>query len=209
MRPRFQRRSPRPDPWSLALYNGFRPPDAWTEPTAVDQYSGPRGRRLDIRHLPGAAVQPAGMVRHVRPACLRFCGGTLAGLECRSLIVLVRPEMPAAEMRWVVAVSFSALSLLPAVLLQVSLEDGPLLIGAGYMLSGVAVAMHFWETGGRVAALHEAALLLITVGFLALTAIAVASVALRGAARSRRGGARIAASMCLALFAMSFVHGLH
>jgi two-component system, LytTR family, sensor kinase len=104
----------------------------------------------------------------------------------------------------VVAASFSMLSLLPAVLLHASLEGAwPVLSGAGYALSSAAVVMHFWEIrshGG--AALHQTALLVITVGFLILAIVAVAAPVLR----RRRSGIRILASMCLALFAMSFVH---
>jgi hypothetical protein len=64
--------------------------------------------------------------------------------------------------------------------------------------------MHFWEVRGGGATLHRDALLLITVGFLALTVAAVAHSALRG--HARRDSGRIVASMCLALFAMSFLH---
>jgi hypothetical protein len=70
------------------------------------------------------------------------------------------------------------------------------------MLSTAAVVMHFWEIQGNRAALHQTALLVITIGFFTLAVVAVAAPALR----QRRGGIRILASMCLALFAMSFVH---
>jgi two-component system LytT family sensor kinase len=120
-----------------------------------------------------------------------------------SLIVLARPALPPTLLDLVVATSFSVLSLLPAVLLQVSLEGAwPALVGAGYVLSAAAVIMHFWEIAGNGAALHQMALLVITVGFLTLAVVAVAAPALR----KRTGGIRILASMCLALFAMSFVH---
>jgi two-component system, LytTR family, sensor kinase len=96
---------------------------------------------------------------------------------------------------------------MPAVLLHISLEDTrPVLVGCGYLLSAIAVGMHFWEIRGHGAELHQAALLLITIGFLVLTGIAVALAALGREAPWRSGGARIAGSMCLALFAMSFVH---
>jgi len=122
-----------------------------------------------------------------------------------SLLVLSWPSMPAAVSDLVIAVSFSVLSLLPAVLLHVALKGGqPTLVGAGYLLSFVAVGMHFGEVRGGGATLHRNALLLITVGFLALTAAAVAHTALRG--HAKRDSGRIAASMCLALFAMSFLH---
>ncbi len=117
-----------------------------------------------------------------------------------SLAALVRPGMPPAVLNLVVAVSFSVLSLLPAVLLQISLEGSqPALVVCGYALSGVAVVAHFLEIAGNGASLHQLALLVITVGFLLLAGTAAARAAFR------RGG-RILASMCLALFAMSFVH---
>ncbi|MBZ5727686.1 MAG: histidine kinase [Acidobacteriia bacterium] len=124
-----------------------------------------------------------------------------------SLLVLASPGVPTSLLDLLAAFSFSALSLLPAVLLHVSLEDRwPALVRAGYLLSGVAVIMHFREIWGNGPALHQRALLLITVGFLLLTAAAVVRDAFhRGPARGWRG-TRIVAAMCLALFATSFVH---
>ncbi len=123
-----------------------------------------------------------------------------------SLVVLMQPGLSPSLLDLVVAISFSVLSLLPAVLLHISLADSqPRLVAAGYVLSSVAVVMHFWEIRGNGARLHQTALLLITVGFLVLTAIAVAGIWFRSEPRGH-GGARITASMCLALFAMSFVH---
>ena len=141
----------------------------------------------------------------------RYLSGLAAALSLvwnlGSLIVLVWPGMPAGASGLVVAISFSVLSLLPAVLLQLSLGDSqPAVVVCGYVLSAVAVGMHFWEIAGNGAALHQDALLLITVGFLALTAIAVTAVAIRRDPLRRLSGARIATAMCLALFAMSFVH---
>jgi hypothetical protein len=141
----------------------------------------------------------------------RYLSGLAAALSLvwnlGSLIVLVWPGMPAGASGLVVAISFSVLSLLPAVLLQLSLGGSqPAVVVGGYVLSAVAVGMHFREIAGNGAALHQDALLLITVGFLALTAIAVTAVALRRDPLRRSGGARIATAMCLALFAMSFVH---
>ena len=124
-----------------------------------------------------------------------------------SLVVLAWPGMPEPAMDLVVASSFSVLSLLPAVLLHISLGGSqPLVVRGGYLLSAIAVGMHFSEIFGNHAELHLPALLLITAGFLVLTAVAVARTAFGGGARRESGGARIAASMCLALFAMSFLH---
>jgi hypothetical protein len=120
-----------------------------------------------------------------------------------SLAVLAWPEMPSPLLDLVVALSFSVLSLLPAVLLHVSVEGSrPLLVRLGYILSGVTIVMHFWEIAGNGAALHQWALLVITAGFLFLAAMVAAGPALSG----RPGGFRVLASMCLALFATSFIH---
>jgi hypothetical protein len=120
-----------------------------------------------------------------------------------SLVVLTWPGLPAAVEGVLVASSFSTLTLLPAVLLHISLGGRSRgLVIAGYALGAIASAMHFVEIRGNAALWHEAALLVTTIGFLLLTGLAVAS-----AAYSRRpGGIRILAAMCLALFAMSFVH---
>jgi two-component system LytT family sensor kinase len=141
----------------------------------------------------------------------RYLSGLAAALSLvwnlGSLVVLVRPNLPSVWFNLVIAVSFSVLSLLPAVLLHVSVGSSRfVLVSCGYGLSAIAVAMHFWEFHGNGPALHQKALLLITIGFLVLTIVAVAEAAFRGKGLQRPGGARIAASMCLALFAMSFVH---
>jgi hypothetical protein len=137
-------------------------------------------------------------------------GRTLSGLAAAlsllwnvgSLVILSDPGMTERMLNIALAVTFAVLSLLPAVLLHISLENSePRIVAAGYVLSGIAIAMHFWEIRGNGPALHQVAILLITGGFLALTAIA----AVRTAAR-RPGSARIVVSMCLALFAMSFLH---
>jgi len=141
----------------------------------------------------------------------RYLSGLAAGLSLvwnvGSLVALAWPGLRPGILNVVVAVSFSVLSLLPAVLLHLWLEDGWRgLVICGYVLSAVAIGMHFREIFGNGAALHQVALMLITIGFLGLTAGAVALTAMRGGGRGRSAGARMAASMCLALFAMSFVH---
>jgi two-component system, LytTR family, sensor kinase len=129
------------------------------------------------------------------------------GWNLGSLIVLVWPGMPKTLLEGITGFCFSVLSLLPAVLLHISLrESQPYVVRAGYVLSAIAVAMHSSEAFVNAPALHQWALLLITAGFFVLTAAAVARLALDGAARRGLLGARIATSMCLALFAMSFLH---
>jgi two-component system LytT family sensor kinase len=137
----------------------------------------------------------------------RYLSGLAAALSLAwnlgSLVILTWPGLPSPALDLVVAFSFSVLSLLPAVLLHVSLEDSrSWIVRAGYVLSGIAIVMHFWEIAGNGATLHQSALLVITVGFLVLAIVAV----VRPAVRARPSGFRVLASMCLALFATSFIH---
>jgi two-component system, LytTR family, sensor kinase len=104
----------------------------------------------------------------------------------------------------IVAASFSVLSLLPAVLLHISLESRHRAVWlSGYALSTVAVALHVVDLLTRAARFHYAALLLVTVGFAVLTII---SVFLELRHENRAAGSRLAGAMGLFLFAISFVH---
>ena len=86
----------------------------------------------------------------------------------------------------IVALSFSVLSLLPAVL-----------------LSGVAVALHLGDWLSHLPVLHYAALLVVTLGFAVLT---ILSVILEWRRENRAAGSRLAGAMGLFLFAISFAH---
>src|SRR5207249_305704 len=100
--------------------------------------------------------------------------------------------------------SFSMLSLLPAVLLRISLgADWPALGGGGYVLSAIAIALHLAELVTHSERYHYAALLLVTVGFGILAAV---SVFLKIRSRNQAAGSRLAGAMGLFLFAISFVH---
>ena len=105
----------------------------------------------------------------------------------------------------VVAASFSVLSLLPGVLLHISLGAGHrALWRTGYILSFLAVILHISDLITRGPRLHYAALMLVTLGFGAITVI---SVLLEMRQKNRRAaGSRLAAAMLLLLFAISFVH---
>jgi two-component system, LytTR family, sensor kinase len=143
----------------------------------------------------------------LRGSWLSVTAASLAFLwNVGSLAVLVIPSAR-PEAAWVVFFSFAVLSLLPAVLLHLSLADGfDPLVALGYGLSAVAIGMHLWEMRAPGQGYQHRALLLITVGFAALTAIAVAKVALQASAERRAKASRIIGAMCAALFAMSFVH---
>lgn len=104
----------------------------------------------------------------------------------------------------IVAASFSVLSLLPAVLLHISLEaqHRPIWI-CGYVLSGAAVGLHIADLATRRASFHLNALLLVAVGFTGLTTI---SVLLELRQRNRAAPSRLIGSMALFLLAISFTH---
>jgi hypothetical protein len=97
--------------------------------------------------------------------------------------------------------------LLPPVLLHLSLEGHMrAVIVAGYILAFIAVGMHCADALGSGGRYRAAALLLITIGFVVLTATAATGIALQEGIRKRGKTSRVLASMCLLLFAMSFVH---
>jgi hypothetical protein len=104
----------------------------------------------------------------------------------------------------IVAASFSVLSVLPAVLLHISLgsDHRPVWV-AGYVLSTVAVALHAGDLLTGAPRFHYAALLLVTVGFACLTII---SVLLGLRQDNRAAGSRLAGAMGLFLLAISFAH---
>jgi hypothetical protein len=105
----------------------------------------------------------------------------------------------------IVAASFSVLSLLPAVLLHISLGGRRRYLSvAGYAIGTLAVLLHIADLVTDAARFHYAAIILITVGFGGLAAI-VLGLELSG--RERAGsGKRLAGAMVLFLLAISFVH---
>lgn len=104
----------------------------------------------------------------------------------------------------ITAASFSVLSLLPAVLLHISLEaDHRAVWMSGYVLSVIAIGLHIVDLLTQGERFHYAALLLVTLGFGGLT---VLSVFLEVRQRNRAAGSRLAGAMALFLFAISFVH---
>jgi two-component system, LytTR family, sensor kinase len=92
------------------------------------------------------------------------------------------------------------LSLLPAVLLQIALQGQLLgLAYAGYAVSAVAIVLHISELFINGPLPHQAALLLVAVGFGVLTTAAVL-------VKRDRGVAEWFSLICLLLFASSFPH---
>jgi len=101
-------------------------------------------------------------------------------------------------------VSFSALTLMPALLLHISLSARHrLLLFGGYALSAASIILHVLTLLSAPESLHHDAILLITFGFAILSCV---SVILEIRHSGRAAGSRLAVSMCLLLFAISFVH---
>src|SRR5450755_1166505 len=121
-----------------------------------------------------------------------------------SLIALATGPASGKAADVIVAASFSVLSLLPAVLLHISLASSyrALWVG-GYVLSLTAVGLHVSDLLTQSPRSHYAALLLVTLGFAGITAISV-FLELRHA--NPAAGSRLAGAMGLFLFAISFVH---
>lgn len=145
----------------------------------------------------------------LRGSWLSMCAAALAFFwNLGSFLVLAAPGLDASQINLLIAFSFSALSVLPAVLLHVSLNQRlPPVVLSGYVLSAIAVGLHFAELVNTPRQFHQRGLILITVGFVVLTVIALAAI-------GRQTTPRLLATMALALFAISFVHfgsgaGLH
>lgn len=104
------------------------------------------------------------------------------------------------------AISFSALSLLPAILLHIWLQPRYRRIWmTGYLLSIIAAGMHLWAHLTNSNSPHRPSQTLITAGFGALTLISLL-LNFPQPQQRRWAGARLAAAMCLLLTAISFVY---
>lgn len=120
------------------------------------------------------------------------------------VIALGNPSSDVSE--WLVATSSSALSLLPAVLLHLSLgRRFPSVIWTGYGLGVIAALAHTSEKFLHAPQMHEVALRVTTFGFGALT-LASAAALLRNPGDRRTLTPRLVGTMSLFLFALSFVH---
>jgi two-component system LytT family sensor kinase len=105
-----------------------------------------------------------------------------------------------------VAIGFSVLSLLPAVLFDLCLQDRyRMLARCGYALSAVAIALHVAELF-REGPYHRLGLQLITVGFGLLTCFAAVGFFGSLDHNQRANTSRLVGTMSLFLLAMSFVH---
>jgi signal transduction histidine kinase len=122
-----------------------------------------------------------------------------------SLIVLGSDSPESRFIRITIAIGFSVLSLLPAVLFDLCLERRyRVLVRSGYALSALATLLHIAELFRDNSSYHRWALTSITIGFGILTLIA--AVLVYREEHDRATTSRVAGSMSLFLLAMSFVH---
>jgi two-component system LytT family sensor kinase len=127
-----------------------------------------------------------------------------------SLIVLGAD--PSTQLATVIAaISFSVLSLLPAVLFDLCLQERfRALVRIGYGLSAATIVLHVAELFHDSSQYHRWGLTLITIGYGSLTCVAAASVFISRDGVSRDGRrattSRLVGTMSLFLLAMSFVH---
>ena len=123
-----------------------------------------------------------------------------------SLGVLAAADSPSLARRVMVAGSFATLSLLPSVLLHVSLGSRrSLLRWIGYGVGLLACCIHLAAIFGAEVASHQFGLRLITFGFGALAVLA-ALVLWKDQQQRKGAGMRMLGAMALFLFAVSFAH---
>jgi two-component system LytT family sensor kinase len=147
----------------------------------------------------GAATRLRGNWRSLAAAALAFLWNAC------SLAVMAAGTRAATEPEILIAATFSILSVLPAILLDLSLGNSlRSLVRAGYALSAAAVGLHFIAAFTSNPRDRTTAFLLITAGFACLTVIALIVLAIQHDRAGRTK--RMAGAMCSALFAISFVH---
>lgn len=122
-----------------------------------------------------------------------------------AFVLLAWPNAPQWGLQVLTVVLASVLSLLPALLLDLSLDGrSRVLTRAGYALSVLAIMMHaaeFWVA--LPSSMHRITLILTAVGFGVLT-VAGASITLRRSAEPLTR--RAVAAMSLILFSLTFAH---
>jgi len=122
-----------------------------------------------------------------------------------SLIVLGSNSPDTWFVRITIAIGFSVVSLLPAVLFDLCLAQRhrPLVL-SGYALSGLATSLHVAELFRENSSYHRWGLTSITLGFGILTLIA--AILVYRDEHDRATTSRVVGTMSLFLLAMSFVH---
>jgi two-component system, LytTR family, sensor kinase len=128
------------------------------------------------------------------------------GWNAGALISLASPNPGSFPVRTVTTASFTLLSFLPAVLLQVALQgQRRLIVWLGYAVSLCAASLHFADLLVLDSRLHQTALIVIATGFDCLTIIAFVLSRSRNTDRSMSASDWISFAG-LTLFSSSFLH---
>jgi two-component system, LytTR family, sensor kinase len=135
-------------------------------------------------------------------AILPIAAAALAFLwDFSSIFVLTISPAQANLARLVATLAFAAISLLPAVLLDVCASaNSRIVVQSGYGLSVAAIALHLTDLATGREDLHRLGLAVITLGFVILTLLSVART------YTSQSRTRLLAAMALLLFSASFVH---
>jgi two-component sensor histidine kinase len=137
-----------------------------------------------------------------------IAAGLALGWNLGSLFILGWPLASPVLLATVVAASFSMLTMLPAVLLQVvNRGQHRIITGLGYGLSIAGMSLHVTELLSTNGHLHQIALLVVAVGFGGLSVAALVADCFLAAKPDR---SQCVSLICLFLFTSSFVHfGYH
>ena len=128
------------------------------------------------------------------------------GWNIGSLVVIASAQPESLPIQVLTTASFSVLSLLPAVLLHVTLQGKhQWLVRSGYLVSCCSAALHFSELLLQNTRLHQLALVLIVAGFGILT-VSAFWLQSRQNWQTWRVRADWISLACLLLFTTSFLH---
>lgn len=146
--------------------------------------------------------------QQLRASLLSLLAAVLALIwNAASLTVIVMDRLHHSAEAVIAGLAFCALSVIPAILLNLCLGSRfPLIVRLGYGLSFLAVVAHVIEWFGNTAHFHRLGLATITVGFGLLSVASVLAVLGSGEENPRSLSMRILSAMSLFLFAVSFIH---
>ncbi len=138
---------------------------------------------------------------------LSLTAATLALLwNLGSLLVLASAANSDKTLDALVTFSFSVLSVLPAVLLNIVLQGRQkAIVLSGYALSGIAVALHLCQLTLASSSFREWALLVVSAGFAGLLGLAIL-ISVRSKRHQSDFRSQLTSLGCLLLFALSFLH---
>lgn len=178
---------------------------SWRDPVLINAIGHTAGALL-FGLIIGLLIRDR-QARGIRPIGLSILAAALAFVwNAGSLIALAAPSPRSLLIGIVMTVSFSVLSLIPAVLLQVALRGRQAAITvAGYVISATAVVLHASEVFDSSGSRHQFGLLLITIGFGVLIVVAVLA-RLRNRSSNPLKAAEWLSLGSLLLFTSSFLH---